>query len=1067
MGTNLEKYTMMNEQKNKLSAFSIIIVFVMLMLVGICLLPLLNIQLTPSQTLPQTNVWFGWYNASAKVIEQEVTSKLESVFSQMKGVKRISSVSEQGSGNITIDFKKGTNLDAVRFEIATLIRQTYPALPQGVSYPSISVNTSGEKSQPVLTYTLNANASPLYIQQFAEKNIVPKLSTIKGISEVNVYGGNPFEWVITYSAQKSHLLGISPYDIASAINTFYKNDFVGVAPLRENDQSTIRVLLQNSSSVAVAWEKIPVKMVDGRMIYLTDIAKAKYQECAPQAYHRINGLNTINLVVYPEKNTNTLRLGQKVKEMMADIQLQLPAGYSVRIANDSTKFIQKELRTNGLRSFFSILILMLFVLLISRNFRYLLLIVFSLIANLIIAAIFYYSFKIDIHIYSLAGITVSFGMLIDNSIIMIDHLRHRGNKSVFLAILAATLTTIGALSVIFFLKEDQKINLIDFSFVLIINLLVSLAIALLFIPALYEKLPLKKRFSKRGYRNKRRAIKATRFYSRVILFGKRFKWVFILLLLLGFGIPVHLLPDKMEKETTWAKTYNSTLGNAWFVENVKPTLVKVVGGSFRLFTEHVFESSFYSEPGRTTLYMNGSMPEGCTIDQLNEAVKKMEFHIGTYTEVETFQTSIYSPQYASIVIQFNEKAENSGFPYFLKEELTAKAISLGGLDWSVYGVGQGFSNALNSGYKSEHIILKGYNYDQLYLYAEQLKGNLLENPRVKEVEVTGSTNWQSSSRYEYYMQFFPESVALYDATLTQFYAYLSNKLYQTDLNKVFNQGEMQQVSLKSDETDEFDVWQLKNEPVQLDQHLRKISSFGTLEKRASGNTIHKEDQQYQLVVAYDFIGPGPLAQMVREEQVKKMEEQLPLGYRVYENKWWGWDKKDKQQYLLIFLVIAIIFLVCTILLESITQPLAILVLIPISFVGVFLTFYLFDFNFDQGGFASFILLCGITVNSGIYIINDYNHLLREGRKSKLKSYLSAFNFKIVPTLLTILSTILGLVPFIWSGQKEVFWFSFAVGTIGGLVFSLIALIFYLPILMGFGKHNKAHINYKKRKSLLV
>jgi multidrug efflux pump subunit AcrB len=963
----------------------------------------------------------------------------------MKGVKRISSVSEQGNGNITIEFKKGINLDAVRFEIATLIRQTYTSLPEGVSYPSISVNTSGSRSQPVLTYTLNANASPLLIQEFAEKSIEPKLSLINGIGDVNVYGGNPFEWMITYDAQKTFLLDITSYDIASAVNSFFQSDFIGAAPTGQKENSTIRVLLQSTIQDSVAWEKVPVKMVNGRMIFLTDIATVRYQERPPQSYHRINGLNTVNLVIYPEKNSNTLKLGQRVKDKISEINSLLPPGYTIILAYDSTKFIQDELRINGLRSLFSLLILMLFVLLISRKFRYLFLIVISIIANLVIAAIFYYLFRLEIHIYSLAGITVSFGMLINNSIIMIDHIRYRGNRKVFIAILAATLTTIGALCVIFFLKEDQKINLIDFSLVVIINLAISMAIALFLIPALYEKLPLKKKFTKRGHRNRRRVVKISRYYSKYILFGKKFKWVLIILLILGFGIPIHLLPAKIEKDDFWSKTYNKTVGNTWFVENAKPLMEKILGGSLRLFTEYVFESSFYAEPGKTTLYVNGSMPEGCTIDQLNEAIIKMENFIGRFNEVETFQTSIYSPQYASIVIQFKDEFEFTGFPYFLKEELTSRAISLGGLDWGVYGVGQGFSNALNSGYKSENIILKGYNYDQLYSYADQLKQNLLKNPRVKEVDITGSTDWQSSSRYEYYLSFIPENFALYDITPEQFYFFLSNKLYSTNLNQIFNGGKMQFVSLTSSETGKFNVWDLKNEPIQLGERMNKISSFGNIQKKASGNNIFKEDQQYQLVVAYDFIGPGPLAKIVQDEQIEKMSKQLPLGYKIYENQWWGWDKKDKQQYFLILLVIAIIFLVCSILLESIVQPLAILMLIPISFIGVFLTFYLFNFNFDQGGFASFILLSGIVVNSGLFIINDYNQLIINHHKTKLNSYVNAFNYKIIPILLTILSTMLGLVPFIWNGQKEVFWFSFAVGTIGGLVFSLIALLFYLPL----------------------
>jgi multidrug efflux pump subunit AcrB len=123
-------------------------------------------------------------------------------------------------------------------------------------------------------------------------------------------------------------------------------------------------------------------------------------------------------------------------------------------------------------------------------------------------------------------------------------------------------------------------------------------------------------------------------------------------------------------------------------------------------------------------------------------------------------------------------------------------------------------------------------------------------------------------------------------------------------------------------------------------------------------------------------------------------------------------------------------------------------MIPVSFIGVFLTFYLFDFNFDQGGFASFILLCGIVVNAGLYIINDYNNFCRaKGISDSLQLYIKAFNHKIIPVFLTIISTVLGLVPFVWSGQNEVFWFAFAAGAMGGLIFSMVAVLIYLPLLL--------------------
>ncbi len=144
----------------------------------------------------------------------------------------------------------------------------------------------------------------------------------------------------------------------------------------------------------------------------------------------------------------------------------------------------------------------------------------------------------------------------------------------------------------------------------------------------------------------------------------------------------------------------------------------------------------------------------------------------------------------------------------------------------------------------------------------------------------------------------------------------------------------------------------------------------------------------------------------------------------------------------------IIYFICSILFESLIQPFAIIFMIPVSFIGVFLTFYLFDFNFDQGGFAAFILLCGIVVNAGLYIINDYNNFCKaKGKRQGLSLYIKAFNHKIIPIFLTIISTVLSLVSFVWSGQKEVFWFAFAIGAIGGLIFSIVAIVIFLPLLL--------------------
>jgi multidrug efflux pump subunit AcrB len=1035
----------------RFSSFSIVIVFVCLCIAGLSLIPLLNIQLNPSRAAARFSVSFQWPEASARVVEQEVTSRLEGLFSSVKGITNISSVSRKGSGSVNLQFKDEVDLNMVRFEVAGLIRQVYQELPEQVSYPQISMSTSGNNAQAVLSYTLNASLSPHYIQQYGEKAILPVLAKVPGVDKVNIYGASPFEWAIEFDVDKARQLGISGDDITSSIQGYFRKGSLGKGMSYQPgytylNESSLMFSVQPSDSVD--WNNIPVKKAGQRIISLGDIAGIKYKEQEPSSYYRINGLNTINIVIYPEEDVNTIQVGRDIKAAVTSITEDLPAGYNLLLSYDATEYLSKELGKISLRTLFSLVILLAFVLVVSRKFRYLLIILLSIIANLLIACIFYYFIGVELQLYSLAGLTISFGIIIDNSIVMIDHLRHNKDRKVFLAILAATLTTIGALSVIFFLEEQQRLNLVDFAWVIIINLLVSMAVALFFIPALMDKIKLSFRKKKLFYRRKRRLARFTNVYERIIHFSKRWRWAFFMVFILSFGLPLHWLPDELEGEDWWAKTYNATLSSSWFKEEARPVLEKALGGTLRLFTVDVFENSSYPNPERTTLYVRGKMPDGCTIGQLNEAVRKMENYISRYEEVEMFRTTITSYANSSIAINFKPEHEWSGFPYFLKSELESRAISLGGMDWSVYGVGQGFSNALHSGYKNSRIHMEGYNYEQLYRYAQLLRKDLLENPRIKEVEIKGNDSWQSEILQEFSLDFDMERLALHDVSQADFYRFLKDKAYRSNLPPVYQDMEAQNVYLSSDSYGDFSKWEFNHEPALIGDKMLKLEQFGTIKKTKTGNDIHKENQQYKLVVAYDFIGPHQLSTRVRERHVKEMNEFMPVGYQVRDSSFGGWNRKDKKQYYLIGLIILIIYFICAILLESLLQPLAIIAMIPISFIGLFLTFYLFELNFDQGGFAAFILLCGLSVNANLFIINDFNNYRkRKGKEFKMRAYLKAYNHKIMPVILTIVSTVIGLLPFIWGGQQEVFWFAFAAGSIGGLLFSIVAIPVYLPLFL--------------------
>ncbi len=1063
------------------SAFKVNILFVVLVISGIAFAPLLSLQLNPTRYLPSLTISWSWPNAPVRVVEQEVTTAIEGVLETVTGVTKVRSLTHEGSGSVTVEFDKKTDLQAKRFEVASLMKEAFKRLPEEVSYPAIRMNmpVSSTSGSLILSYQINGNASQSYIAEIAEELIKPAIALIDGVYSVDVYGFTPREWEITYDLHKLSSLGISQASIATGIRNYMLERELGggfevsaAGPLKRT-----YITLTGNMTDTINWNGIPVAGIGGRIIRLGNLASVRLKDRPAASYYRINGLNTVNLNISAEKNVNNIRVANEVKKTIEKIKKELPPGYSIRNSLDNTIFIREEISKNILRTLLSVVLLLLFVLAISREFRYLLIIAISLFSNILIAFIFYCLFRLEIHLYSLAGITVSFGIIINNTIVMVDHLRHRNDLKVGISLLAATLTTIGALSVIFFLDEASKLTLSDFAAVVIINLSVSLAVALIFIPALLEKIRLKPKLTSADIRRKRTAVELTRQYLKTINFVIRYRKALIILAILVFGLPVFYLPDSLpvnsdinlpeQERTKFQRIYNKTLGNAEYIQKVKPVINKVLGGTLRLFSDKVKNSRYYyygssGEVQRTQITVNIGLSEpGLTIDDINNVCMGLENMLAAYDEIDLFTTTVYGAEDATVTITFRPEHDFTIFPYILKFRIEDYMNSIGSYHASVYGVGKAFSNQVYSDYirGTYAVAMRGYNYDDLYRHCEGLRDRLIESARgrIKEVFFLASSDrFNIRKNYRNMLLMDRSYLAANNADIFEAYARANNfSRNPSPAGNVYANGFTAPASIKTVQADEFDFWDFLNEPVVLGMgETVKLKDFSDVMSEVSDNAISREDQQYVIYVTYDFIGNYELGRMILERNVKETNALLPLGYNAQISTYaFSWGQR-KANYLLIFLVVLIIWIICAILFESLKQPLMVITLIPFSLIGVFVTFYVFKINPDEGVFAAMILLCGIVVNSSIYVLNDYNILKRnKPQMDERRLYLKAFNAKIIPIILTIFAAIVGLIPFLLSGKDERFWFNLAAGTIGGLIFSMIGLLFYQPLMLRKG--NKA------------
>lgn len=1048
-----------NRSQRGIPAFSVLLIMAALAVIGVAMLPMLNVQYTPSPVERKIDVSFTWPDASARLIEQSVTSRIEGALSAITGSESVSSRSSKGSGRVTIRFRKGTEMAAARFEVASAIRNLYPKLPEEVSYPAISIATGGTRESDMLVYTIKADLPSRRIEEYVEAHMSTPLSQTEGVGKVSLSGVTPFEWVITFDPKAMEVNGISAADLAAAFRDYFRSDVIGLTTLPHADGTDRSIVLKLRNRASLNFGDIPIARRNGRIYHLRDFATARWCEAPPSTYFRINGLNTITLSIGCEASTNMLRVAENVKEEMQRLQAAFPPGISATLTYDASEYVSGELHKIYLRTLLCVAILMLFVYLVSRDFNYLLIIAVTLAVNILVAVVFYNLLNLDIHIYTLAGITVSLGIIIDSSIIMVDHYSYYRNRRVFVSILGALLTTIGALGIVWLLPEKQQANLTDFSLVIVINLVVSLIVALLFIPALLDKFPLKRSMTVSSVKRRRLTVRVSRAYARFIGWGRRHRWLFIVALIWGFGIPTFLLPEKIEPEKgetpgRGTELYNKIMEGRFMTEH-RSFLDKFLGSSLHLFHTATSRYNNFREPEQKVLYVNAGMAEGCTVQQLNDVVRHMENYICQFDEVDMFRTRITSYDNARIEITFKPEYENSGFPSMLKQELTSAAINFGGATWRVWGIDDNsFNNNIVSSYRSNQIRLRGYNYDQLAAYADRLIDSLSTNRRVSEPEIMDGDAW-TLPHNEFTIRYDDERIAATGLDVSDYYTILNTMLYQSRLPSVYNGEELQQVILESGDRDRFDRWHIANAQVGIDSLRTKLSTVGTIEKHRTGISIRRSKQSYEILVGFDFIGSYELGKRLIERTVRQLNDEiLPIGFRA-DSPSHDFGRKEKQQQAwLILLVVAIIYTMCTILFESLRKPLVIILMIPISFIGVFLSFGWSDFIFDQGGFAAFVLLCGIVVNAGIYLINEEDTCAAISGKRGIALYLKAFNHKIVPISLTILSTILGLAPFLYDGPEEVFWFAFAIAAISGTFFSVIALLIYLPIFLPMRRNSR-------------
>lgn len=519
---------------------SIAMFYIAVTLLGIYALSRIGVDLLPEINIPHLLVQTTYPNASAEEIEKLITEPLESAARTVTGIKNVTSVSKEGLSVISLDFVWGTNmdfailslrekLDNVRFILPreagrpTIIRvdpAATPIMTLSLSTSNLTQNTSPKERE--VDPRLNPNNKIQFVNESSPESEIRKLIDLKeaarvifkrrleqidGVAQVIITGGLEREILVEVDLQKLEGYNLNFSDLTAALKSSNVNLPAG-SILKGLFRYSLRTLgeYQNVDEIA---QTVVKRNSDGSVILLKDVAFIKESFKERNGITRFNGSETVGLLVNKEPESNSVNLAERVRDAVTVLQKEYPE-YDIQIVSDYSKFINSAIENVKQEIFYGGILAVLALFLFLKSIRNILIIGVTIPSSLAVTVLMMYLFDISFNIISLGGIAVGVGMLLDNSIIVIENVTRyremglsireaalRGSNEVSMPIVASTLTTIAVFFPLIFMKGITGELFKEQSYAVMFSLTASIITAITLIPMLASRDKIRIRFLER------------------------------------------------------------------------------------------------------------------------------------------------------------------------------------------------------------------------------------------------------------------------------------------------------------------------------------------------------------------------------------------------------------------------------------------------------------------------------------------------------------------------------------------------------------------------------------------
>ncbi|MBD3375575.1 MMPL family transporter [candidate division KSB1 bacterium] len=1002
------------------------VTFIMIYLIavgfGLFSLSRLNIDLYPELEFPMMAVITQYTGVGPFDMETVVTRPLEETVASVENIETVSSSSSQGLSVVFLEFSWGTDMNQAEIDVRNNIDFIRDMLPDDITEPLIFAFDPSQ--QPILFLTVNSEIHGLAeLRHISEHDAEPRIERIPGVASAFTSGGLQREIRILLDPVKLKAHNLSVQQVSSALQM--NNLQIPSGWIENNMQEfTIQTAGEYVSVDQIA--QTSVASMNGSVIRIKDVAEVLdgFKEQRQRVWS--DGKPAVMLMVQKQSDANTVNVAQNVVGQLDRIQSELPKGVELAVFWDQSQFITRSMSNLGLTAIQAVFLAFLVLLFFLHNLRSSLIVAVSIPVSMVVTFAVMDQAGLTLNIISMAGLALAVGMLVDNSIVVLESIyryreqgenardaANKGSNEVAMAITASTLTTLSVFVPVLFVPGLAGEMFNDMVVTICFSLTVSLVVALTLIPLLSSRL----------LKVEKKTVSSwtTRLSDRVS------NW------LTG-------LENFYSKNLNWSLNHRRLL--------FLGTLIIFVGSIFLLAAQG---GDFLPNNDNGFLEIRVARAPGTSLDEMEKTIRKMnqivrekapesEIVYSNFGQGEGI-FALFSTQSSAegeVSIRFSKLTERDRTIFEIEDVLREEFNKIPGAEitFSSGGMGAMFGGG--------DIIVKifGHDLDVSRTLAQEIEDKARSIEGVIHAEVD-----MRKPRPELQINLDRQKIADLGLSTAQVGNVVSTSILGTVVTRYREGG------------DEFDVRvQLAKDARQNKSDLENIMvmtprgrqvplrAIATVEYSQAPQEIGREDQERVVSVNIN-IANRDLAGVTRDVQNMLKTVPLPPDFRV-EIGGQAEEQQESFKFLGYALLVAIVltYMVMASQFESFLDPFIILITIPLSLIGVALGLFITGTTLSVMALIGMVMLVGIVVNNGIVLV-DYINQLRERGYELFDAIKQGGVVRMRPVLMTALTTILAMLPLaLGLGESGEAWAPMARAVMGGMTVATILTLVVVPSL---------------------